>query len=531
MTRVNPDNHPTPQLLPAPTDAKSRGASGLSREALARHGGMLTSTGQARPATTDFSRMPSRTAQKAAAFRPRSLRAAAVPKPPHQVGQAGARGVEAAPQSLVQARAAWLEVARTMPTATGVLRPQAAQGSLEAGEANVVRDNLRLLSLPEAGERWLVTEYDPRAESQAKRRRWAISDAGTFACCLEFLPFHERGLDERALHVERTRKLGPQEAQSRAAEVREHEAEVIQEVQTAALLNRDLEVHAFFRTEDGRLVAIMTDFPEEVSYLSRKLTGAQREAMAYRLFGEVALRLHQDLHRKGLVHGDIKPANIMMTAAGTYTLIDFEHTRPVAADGLVAAEGCLQATFAPPEYHATERMGKAGDMWALGVSFAHMFFFANVEEVLSKVENNPRMHRRLSQAYERVWPQFAQALEQGAFEPHRQALAQAADPAAAVAALAALTRSVPYLAALQPLATATPEIFHFAIGSLLARDPELRKDARAARELGQSLLAQHQARIEANRSAEQQVLQTSASLEMVAPVLRTIADEEAFHRA
>lgn len=533
MPRLPPYVPPVPSSTAAESSrpgAVSR-PSGLTREALGRHGGVGAAgdfaARQGRPMTLGVERGPAR----GGAFRPLSL--GTRPQPPllrrgqthaEPPGAGGAPGAATAPKSLVQARAAWLEAAKTYPLARGILQPLTITGRLLDGEDNVMCGNLRVLEHPELHEKWMVTEYDPRTQSTAKCRRWGLSDQGTFACVLEWLPFHERSLSEEDRQQERQRKLLPGERRDRATEAAELEAEVIREVQTATLLNRDLEVHAFFRTADGRLVAIMTDFPEEASYLSTKLAGPQRSAMAYRFFAEAATRLHQDLHRKGLVHGDFKPANVMMTAAGSYTLIDFEATRPLAHDGLVPAAECLEPTFAPPEFTATGRMGKAGDLWALGRSMVHLAAYGELADRSASIQDE-RALERTQQKFLRVERDFARALQTGSFEGLRAQVAASENPRGT---FDELRQRHDYLGYLAPLAESLPEIFELTMRSLLARDPVVRRDALEARSLGQQMLGRHAAAIARSREVEQRVLRSSASLEMVEPTLRQIAEEERF---
>ena len=84
------------------------------------------------------------------------------------------------------------------------------------------------------------------------------------------------------------------------------------------------------------------------------------------LIGQVAGALHA-AHRAGIVHGDVKPANIMIDSAGNAKLADFGIAR--GAGGLAPTRtGQLTGTLAytAPEAARTGELTSAGDVWSLG---------------------------------------------------------------------------------------------------------------------------------------------------------------------
>jgi serine/threonine protein kinase len=72
-------------------------------------------------------------------------------------------------------------------------------------------------------------------------------------------------------------------------------------------------------------------------------------------------------HRRGIVHRDVKPANIMVTRDGIVKVVDFGIAR--IADASKTQTGTLLGTLAymPPEQLRGQAADARGDIWALGV--------------------------------------------------------------------------------------------------------------------------------------------------------------------
>ncbi|MEQ8484702.1 MAG: protein kinase [Pseudomonadales bacterium] len=75
-------------------------------------------------------------------------------------------------------------------------------------------------------------------------------------------------------------------------------------------------------------------------------------------------------HRHLIVHGDLKPSNILVTEDGRPKLLDFGIARPLAAaehDGDPALAGLMTASYASPEQARGELLTVASDIYALGL--------------------------------------------------------------------------------------------------------------------------------------------------------------------
>ncbi len=102
----------------------------------------------------------------------------------------------------------------------------------------------------------------------------------------------------------------------------------------------------------------------------RRGPGALRELLA------VAIPIADALaaaHAKGIVHGDIKPDNLLVRADGFVKILDFGLARNVTA-GSTATGGMLAGTFLymSPEQARAEALGPATDVFSLGVVLAEL---------------------------------------------------------------------------------------------------------------------------------------------------------------
>ncbi len=117
-------------------------------------------------------------------------------------------------------------------------------------------------------------------------------------------------------------------------------------------------------------------------------------AEVVRYGSQVALGLSA-AHERGIVHRDVKPGNVMITAGGVAKLLDFgiaiREDRAIGEPGQPV--GTL--TYMSPEQIAKERVGPASDVWSLGVMLyellcgRHAFHAAEPADVVRKIRSAP----------------------------------------------------------------------------------------------------------------------------------------------
>lgn len=121
---------------------------------------------------------------------------------------------------------------------------------------------------------------------------------------------------------------------------------------------------------DGDRWFIVSEFVPGGSLAARLTRGPVAREDAVRWVGQVADALDA-AHRAGLVHRDVKPENILLSAAGDALLADFGIARPRETPAEASAGiGTLRAM--PPEQLAGRPLTPAADVYALGMVLHQM---------------------------------------------------------------------------------------------------------------------------------------------------------------
>jgi Tol biopolymer transport system component len=146
----------------------------------------------------------------------------------------------------------------------------------------------------------------------------------------------------------------------------------LQEARAASALDHPnvCTVYDIGETDDGQLYLVMPAYDGET--LKRKI---ERGPLPVEEAVDVAKQVCQGLakaHRRGIVHRDVKPPNLIVTTDGIVKILDFGLAKLAGAAGLTRAGFCVGTpSYMSPE-QARGEVDHRTDLWSLGVVLYEM---------------------------------------------------------------------------------------------------------------------------------------------------------------
>jgi serine/threonine protein kinase/lipoprotein NlpI len=148
---------------------------------------------------------------------------------------------------------------------------------------------------------------------------------------------------------------------------------LVQEARTISALDHPniCTIYEIDQTEDGRLFIAIAYYEGE-TLKDKILSGPLTESDAVKIIEQIAQGLSK-AHQVGIVHRDVKPANIIITSDGLVKVVDFgvaflmadiKDSRPGSVIGT--------PTYMSPEQAKKEKTDQQSDIWSLGVLFYEM---------------------------------------------------------------------------------------------------------------------------------------------------------------
>jgi eukaryotic-like serine/threonine-protein kinase len=142
------------------------------------------------------------------------------------------------------------------------------------------------------------------------------------------------------------------------------------ESRSAAQINHPNAVRIYDTGHDGELVFLVMEHVDGPSLREVLKNNGPLDAMVVAALGEQVASALGEAHEHGLVHRDVKPANILIASDGTVKVTDFGIAKALSgADATLTSPGTVVGTaaYVAPEQLEDGQVDARADIYALGV--------------------------------------------------------------------------------------------------------------------------------------------------------------------
>lgn len=147
------------------------------------------------------------------------------------------------------------------------------------------------------------------------------------------------------------------------------DASLLNEARLAASLQHPAFVKVFALERDATGLAIVMELVEGNTLRQTLQNGPLPANRALHLVGQIAMAMAQ-AHQSGLIHGDIKPSNLMLQPDGTVRILDFglaQQSDSQMTDSVATQESRGTVAYMAPEQLTGSEPSIQSDVYALGI--------------------------------------------------------------------------------------------------------------------------------------------------------------------
>ena len=106
---------------------------------------------------------------------------------------------------------------------------------------------------------------------------------------------------------------------------------------------------------------------KDLRWMIKRCQGDLDQAFIFKVMPAIISGIHM-LHENGILHLDIKPANILLRTQGGPLLLDFGASKAISRQERFSSFQTLTPGFAPPEQHRKQELGPGSDIYAIGAT-------------------------------------------------------------------------------------------------------------------------------------------------------------------